>query len=87
MWVQSLDDKDLLEKEMATPVFLLGELHGQESLAGYSPWGCNRGRHNLVTKQQQTNNYAGGFLLLRVTLGMDLFIKKHIFSELVLQMF
>ena len=44
MWVQSLDDKDLLEKEMATQVFLLGELHGQESLAGYSPWGCNRGQ-------------------------------------------
>ena len=23
-----------------TPVFLLGESHGQRSLAGYSPWGC-----------------------------------------------
>ena len=23
-----------------TPVFLPGELHGQRSLAGYSPWGC-----------------------------------------------
>ena len=22
------------------PVFLLGEFHGQRSLAGYSPWGC-----------------------------------------------
>ena len=22
-----------------TPVFLLGEFHGQRSLAGYSPWG------------------------------------------------
>ena len=22
-----------------TPVFLLGKLHGQNSLAGYSPWG------------------------------------------------
>ena len=22
-----------------TPVFLLGEAHGQRSLAGYSPWG------------------------------------------------
>ena len=37
---------------MAIQVFLLGELHGQESLAGYSPWGCNRGRHNLATKQR-----------------------------------
>ena len=23
-----------------TPVLLLGELHGQRSLAGYSPWAC-----------------------------------------------
>ena len=23
-----------------TPVFLLGESHGQRSLVGYSPWGC-----------------------------------------------
>ena len=25
-----------------TPVFLSGELHGQRSLAGYSPWGCKK---------------------------------------------
>ena len=24
-----------------TPVFLPGESHGQRSLMGYSPWGCN----------------------------------------------
>ena len=24
----------------STPVFLLGESHGQRSLVGYSPWGC-----------------------------------------------
>ena len=23
-----------------TPAFLPGELHGQRSLTGYSPWGC-----------------------------------------------
>ena len=31
-----------LEKQKSgipTPVFLLGEFHGQRSLAGYSPWG------------------------------------------------
>ena len=26
-------------KWQPTPVFLLGESHGQRSLAGYSPWG------------------------------------------------
>ena len=39
-WVQSLSWDDPLEDEMATPVFLPGESHGQRSLAGYSPYGC-----------------------------------------------
>ena len=29
-------------KQLPTPVFLPGELHGQRRLAGYSPWGCKR---------------------------------------------
>ena len=37
--VSSLGQEDPLEKGMATtPVFLPGELHGQRSLVGYSPW-------------------------------------------------
>ena len=39
-WIQSLGQENLLEKGMATPVFLPGEFHGKRSLAGYSPWGC-----------------------------------------------
>ena len=35
-----------------TPVVLPGEFHGQKSLAGYSPWGHKRVRHDLATKQQ-----------------------------------
>ena len=31
----------------------LEKSHGQQSLAGYIPWGCRRGGHNLATKQQQ----------------------------------
>ena len=39
--VQSLGQEDALEKGMAiSPVLLLGEFHGQRSLASYSPWGC-----------------------------------------------
>ena len=34
--VQSLDQEDPLEKEMAISVFLSGEFHGQRSLAGYN---------------------------------------------------
>ena len=33
-----------------TVVFLPGKSHGQRSLAGYSPWGPKRVRHDLATK-------------------------------------
>ena len=36
----SLSREDPLEKEIAThSSFLSGKVHGQKSLAGYSPWG------------------------------------------------
>ena len=38
-------------KWQPTPVFLFRKTHGQRGLAGYSPGGCKRVRHNLVTKQ------------------------------------
>ena len=39
-WVQSLGWGNPLEREwQPSPVFLLGELQGQTSLVGYSPWG------------------------------------------------
>ena len=53
MQVQSLGREDPLEKEMAIHSSILGEFHGQRSLAGYSAQGCKRVRHDLVTKQQQ----------------------------------
>ena len=38
---QFLGEEDFLEKEMQpTLVFLPGEFHGQRSLVGYSPRGC-----------------------------------------------
>ena len=45
-WVQSLAREDPLGREdplewLPTPVFLPGKSHGQRSLAGYSPQGCN----------------------------------------------
>ena len=41
------------KKWQPTPVFFPGESHRQRSLVGYSPWGCERVKHNLATKQQQ----------------------------------
>ena len=40
-------------KWQLTPAFLPEKSHGQRSLVGYSPWGCERVGHDLVTKQQQ----------------------------------
>ena len=43
--------EDSVEKEMTTnSIFLPGESHGPNSLAGYSPWGRPRVRHNLATE-------------------------------------
>ena len=35
-----------------TPVFLSGKYDEQKDMAGYSPWGHKRVRHNLAMKQQ-----------------------------------
>ena len=54
MRVQSLGREEHLEEEIATHSSILAwEIPWKESLAGYSPWGHKRVRHDLVTKQQQ----------------------------------
>ena len=54
-WVQSLGWEDPLEKSMGTtPPFLPGELHGQRSLVGYSPWGHKESDMTEVTEQALT---------------------------------
>ena len=50
LWVRKIPWK---RKWHPTPVFLPGKSHGQWSLAGYSPWGHKRIRHDLATKQKQ----------------------------------
>ena len=39
-------------KWQPTPVFLPGKPQGQRSWVGYSPWGLERVRHDLATKQR-----------------------------------
>ena len=39
-----------------TPVFLFGEIHGQRSLVGYSPWG----RKGQTRLSNQTTTSRGG---------------------------
>ena len=45
-WVRKIPWR---RKWQPTP-FLPGKSHGQRSLAGYSPWGLKRIRHDLMTK-------------------------------------
>ena len=49
-WVRKIPWR---RKWQPTLGFSSGKSHGQRSLAGYSPWGHERVRHNLATKQQQ----------------------------------
>ena len=52
--VRSLDQKDPLEKEMATHSNILsGKSHGRRSLVGYNPWGSQKVGHDVGAKQQQ----------------------------------
>ena len=42
-------------EQLPTAIFLLGECHGQRSLAGYSPWGC---KELDATKVTYTRTHA-----------------------------
>ena len=55
------------------PVSLPGESHGQRTLAGYSPWDGTGIRHDLVTKQQQQQQYHS-------QLGTDISILRGFFK-------
>ena len=46
------------KKQQPTPVFLPEKSYGQRSLEGYSPWGHQRVRYNLATKQQQPQSIS-----------------------------
>ena len=54
-WVRKIPWR---RKWQPPPVFLPGKPHGQRSLAGYSPWGCKRVRHDLAAKQQQKSSLS-----------------------------
>ena len=46
---------------LPTPVFLPKESHGQRSLAGYSPWGCEQSdtTEQLTLSVRSTSNKLG----------------------------
>ena len=57
-WIQSLSLKDPLEREVAThSIILAWEIPWTDEPGGYSPWGCKRIRHDLVTKHTHAYSY------------------------------
>ena len=48
--VQSLNQKDSLEKKVATHSSILAWEIPRRGLVDYSPWDCKGVRHNLATK-------------------------------------
>ena len=63
MQAQSLGREDPLENEtQPPPVFLPGKCHGQRTLAGYSPWGCQESDMTERLKQQQNLPKETGFI-------------------------
>ena len=51
------------------PVLLLGESHGQRSLAGYSPWGC---KASDTTKQLSTHTLQSRKKICHTTYSLNL---------------
>ena len=63
--VQSLGGEDPLEKEMALhSSILLGKLHEQRSLVGYSPWGCKHMSQTQTQSQTQLSDWAHTYKLI-----------------------
>ena len=50
-WVRKMS---WTKKWQPTPIFLPVKPPEQRSLAGYSPWGCKRVRHDFETKATAT---------------------------------
>ena len=72
-WVRSLDQEDLLKKEMATDSSTLaGKSQGQKEPGGLQPTGSEGVRHSLVSKQQ--HKYIG--IKLVETLGNQKYPKN-----------
>ena len=69
-WVWWLGWEDPLEKEMAThSVILPGEIHGQKTLAGYSPWG------------HKDPNTTGQLIQQKLPLPMSIVLDKFCFQK------
>ena len=72
MQVQSLGQKDPLEKEMATHFHILDwEIPCTGSLVDYSPWGRKRVRHDRVTTTKQPAETMSSYQCFLITFPLS----------------
>ena len=76
-WVRKIPWR---RKWQHAPVFFPGKTHRQRSLAGYSPWGCKRVGHDLVTKQQNSNQleFSAIHVHIYIHISRETFITNHV---------
>ena len=80
-WVQSLGQEDPLEEGMATHYSILaGEVHGQRSLAGCSPWGHTESGMNEATQQQQEEMNFPLICILSTHQGYHIYSSKYFYK-------
>ena len=61
--------------QQPTSVFLPGELHGQSSLVGHSPWG-----HKEIDTTEHTHTYMNKYWFLNLLHRIPIFSKIMYFS-------
>ena len=62
-WIRSLGQEDPWQP---TPVFFLGEFHGQRSLVGCSPWGCKESDTTESLSHTHTHTHTPALLELQL---------------------
>ena len=65
-----------------TPIFLLGESHGQKSLADYSPWGLQRAGHDWASENISCKRVPSISQFLFLLHYLTLLLRPHLLLKL-----
>ena len=66
---------------LPTPVLLPEELHGQRSLASYSPWGWRgRVKFQRLQTQEKSKSYKNQFSLNEVQPGEEILFSLNVYT-------
>ena len=63
---------------LPTPVLLPEELHGQRSLASYSPWGGEEEQNSRLWTQEKSKSYKNKFSFIEVQPGEEILFSLNV---------